>query len=191
MEPNQNLLLLGVDGASKAFSGSLLTNLWRNNAKNPKNWQRWHPHLLHPGATNLPDHFLELCDLVKAIPATALREYVVYICINETQDVPGTSAAAFQSQNIRDECAPVKRSFVGFDLVKYRKWVEKTQNNPIKLHFNRDYCTMMWTRLAFKSLTLVPARICSDSWSSRTEIFISLTVGVARPNRKNHLWRRS
>ena len=27
MEPNQNLLLLGVDGASKAFSGSLLTNL--------------------------------------------------------------------------------------------------------------------------------------------------------------------
>ena len=27
MEPNQNLLLLGVDGASKAISGSLLTNL--------------------------------------------------------------------------------------------------------------------------------------------------------------------
>ena len=52
----------------------------RNNAWNPKNWQRWNPHLLHPGATNLPDDFLELSDLAEAIPATALPKYVIYTC---------------------------------------------------------------------------------------------------------------
>ena len=104
MEPNQNLLL-GVNVASKTFSCVRLTKLLKNHCMKPKKMAKMKPPPSSPWATNLPDHSLELCDLVIAIPAKAFPEYVsvyIYIYINETQDVPGTSGTAFQSQDVGD-----------------------------------------------------------------------------------------
>ena len=186
---------VGSQRCFQDFSCVRLTKLLRITAWNPKKWQRWNPHLLHPGATNLPDHSLELCDLVIAIPCKSISRICkcIYIYIHKRNTrcawhqwngVPESRRRRLVNASRAQLCSLPPGEANEMDG-------KTTQNSSINLHINRDYCTMKWTHLAFKSLTNVPARICSDSWSSRTEIFISLMVGVARPNFENHLWRLS
>ena len=68
----------------------------------------------------------------------------------------------------------------------------QTQHKTAQLICILTRIIALWSEhLAFKSLTNVPARICSDSLSSRTEIFISFIVGVERPHFLNHRCRLS
>ena len=128
-----------------------------------KKWQRWNPHLLHPGATNLPDHSLELCDLVISHPCKSISRICkcIYIYIHKRNTrcawhqwngVPESRRRRLVNASRAQLCSLPPGEANEMDG-------KTTQNSSINLHINRG---LLHYEVNSSGLQVFDQRSCQD-----------------------------